>query len=368
MKEFGWGLDPTSQRVALEVLRTGPVSRAVLARRLGLSSATLTRLVRPLITQGLVVEGPARPGSSSGRPALPLQVVPQAASFLGVLVDRDEVVVARCDLTGTLLDCTSEPLSSTQPQQVAAAVARLARVRPRGAGPLAGVGITTRAVAAAPGATDTFDPDRWLGRQLVTDIEDALGVPVVGGSHVHALAAHEHWFGVGRGLSDLTTIVIGRGVATAITANDDLVTGTAGRAGRVGDLVTSTGAPLWQELSEPVLLKAAGELLHRDAGPDDLNDPGVDLTPVGGLLDRAANRLGRLVGLCALLVAPEMVVVCGMLTPALQRHRGALHQGIGAVLGSDEGTPPIEFCPAGPREVAQAAATLVIQDRMKGKV
>ena len=51
-----WGaLDGSHRRVAVEVLRFGPLPRARLARRLGLSPGSLTRLTRPLVDGGLLV-------------------------------------------------------------------------------------------------------------------------------------------------------------------------------------------------------------------------------------------------------------------------------------------------------------------------
>ncbi|MGH8918129.1 MAG: MarR family transcriptional regulator, partial [Actinomycetes bacterium] len=54
----GWAaLDGSHRLVAVEVLRHGPLARAELSRRLGLSAGSLTRLARPLIDAGLLVEG-----------------------------------------------------------------------------------------------------------------------------------------------------------------------------------------------------------------------------------------------------------------------------------------------------------------------
>ena len=50
-----WALDPTSQRVALTILRHGPISRAELGRLMGLSSASVTRLTKPLVGAGLLL-------------------------------------------------------------------------------------------------------------------------------------------------------------------------------------------------------------------------------------------------------------------------------------------------------------------------
>ncbi|MEK8228275.1 helix-turn-helix domain-containing protein [Oerskovia sp. M15] len=55
------------------MLRHGPLSRAELARRTGLSQGSLTRLTKPLLAGGILVEAddPPRSDQVVGRPARP---------------------------------------------------------------------------------------------------------------------------------------------------------------------------------------------------------------------------------------------------------------------------------------------------------
>lgn len=74
----------TGRQLAREVLIHGPISRADLGRRLGLSQASLTRLSKPFLDQGLFVDGPENPERSVGRPARPLDVLVDSQRFLGI--------------------------------------------------------------------------------------------------------------------------------------------------------------------------------------------------------------------------------------------------------------------------------------------
>jgi DNA-binding transcriptional ArsR family regulator len=87
-------LSPGERSVAIEVLVHGPLSRTDLARRLDLSAGSLTRLTKPLIETGLLVEvadggGPAE--IRQGRPSQPLDVVAESRTFLGLKVTEDMV-------------------------------------------------------------------------------------------------------------------------------------------------------------------------------------------------------------------------------------------------------------------------------------
>ncbi|NUS30582.1 MAG: MarR family transcriptional regulator, partial [Streptomyces sp.] len=71
-------LSPGERSVAIEVLVHGPLSRTELARRLDLSAGSLTRLTKPLIESGLLIEVPEAGASAEvrqGRPSQPLDVV-----------------------------------------------------------------------------------------------------------------------------------------------------------------------------------------------------------------------------------------------------------------------------------------------------
>lgn len=91
--------------VAAEVLGTGGgLSRADLAEATGLTKATVSRLVRELLAQGIVIEGEQDRTANIGRPGTPL--FPAATTLVGVglEVNTDRISGAALDLTGTLVD------------------------------------------------------------------------------------------------------------------------------------------------------------------------------------------------------------------------------------------------------------------------
>ena len=67
-------------RALLALISTGPMGRGDLAERLGLSAATTTRTVRPLIEAGLIEEQPPAEVAGPGRPTRLLAVVPSCAT------------------------------------------------------------------------------------------------------------------------------------------------------------------------------------------------------------------------------------------------------------------------------------------------
>src|SRR5262249_30328917 len=89
----------------LRELRDATVAdRGELARRTGLSRATISSLVADCIASGAITEEPAAdPGGSAGRPSSPLRLDPQAAVVLGIDFGHRHGRVAIADLAGAIL-------------------------------------------------------------------------------------------------------------------------------------------------------------------------------------------------------------------------------------------------------------------------
>src|SRR5680860_1684148 len=98
--------------LAREVLIHGPILRSDLANRLGLSLATLTRLSRPLLDRGLLMEVTEEPDGGMGRPAKPLDVRAEARQFVGIKLTGDAAVAVTTDLKAAEGRRAERPLPS----------------------------------------------------------------------------------------------------------------------------------------------------------------------------------------------------------------------------------------------------------------
>ena len=88
---------PAAAVVFTTVLTMGPLSRVDVAERTGLSSAAVTKAVRPLLDAGYLEETPDQ-RVHVGRPASPLHVRSDAAFFVGVKVTANELIGVVTDL------------------------------------------------------------------------------------------------------------------------------------------------------------------------------------------------------------------------------------------------------------------------------
>ncbi|MFJ8631702.1 ROK family protein [Streptomyces sp. NPDC093568] len=91
--------------LVLDLLRTaGPegISRLELAERTGLTPQAVSKITGRLREEGLAAEA-GRRASTGGKPRTVLRLVPEAGHAVGVHLDRDELTVVLCDLTGAVV-------------------------------------------------------------------------------------------------------------------------------------------------------------------------------------------------------------------------------------------------------------------------
>ncbi|SJN40038.1 ROK family transcriptional regulator [Luteococcus japonicus] len=305
------GLDPTSRRVALAVLRRGPVSRAALCGMLGLSAPSLTRLTKPLLASGLLRQGDPVAPTTTGRPALPLDVAAERAHFVGAKFIPGELHLVLTDLKGRVLERRTARGDYSSPE---AAVRELAtEVRRLTATDPAGIGVSLGASVTDAGEVQGVWFMGWPSVALQEMVTLACGLPCVVENDVNAFTLAEHWFGFGRGSRDFAVLTIGAGVGLGLVCGDELVRGHEGRAGMIGALTLADG----RRVHEVV------ETRHIKARLSEAGDDGRD-----AILDDVAQAVGQTVGQACLVSAPERVLVSGEGAALLVGHEEALRDGL----------------------------------------
>lgn len=168
-----------ASRILELVRRRGRVKREELARRTGLSAATVARAVSSLIDAGLLRYGLDSPSERGvGRPGTPLQVDDRRFAVIGIHLGRRTTTVALGDLNGRVLD---------------------SRLRLRREGGLGAVGeLVTDLLSEAPDrqplAAGLVAPWRELGWDAGAVAErahDLLGLDIATAEHITAMATAE---------------------------------------------------------------------------------------------------------------------------------------------------------------------------------
>src|SRR6266516_165366 len=135
----------TSDAILALIRSMGTVSRTELVTHTGLTGATITRVVRQLLDDGLIVEVGRAARSAPGKPRTMLQINAGARCAVGVSLDYLRTSYVLVDLDGTLIaQQVTRGAGTRPPEEVTAQVVddahRLVEKAGTGDGSLRGIG------------------------------------------------------------------------------------------------------------------------------------------------------------------------------------------------------------------------------------
>jgi len=207
----------------------GAMSRADLARRLGMSKVTVSDLVAELIDSGHAVElGPSdvvRPG----KPGTLVDVNRTGLQTIGVDLAEHEVLrAAVLDLDGNILVRAERAIGDDTGQSVVDTVLDLvAETVAAATAPLLGIGIGTPGIVGPGGVVGTAPNLGWSDVPLRELVSAATGLPVFVVNDADAAGTAEVRFGAGAGRSGVIVVVtLGTGIGSALFVDGTLVPNT----------------------------------------------------------------------------------------------------------------------------------------------
>ncbi|AJP00866.1 ROK family protein [Streptomyces cyaneogriseus subsp. noncyanogenus] len=258
-------------RVMHTVSAEGPLSRAAVASRIGLTRAAVSTLVDELIRTGLLEElGPERPGRV-GRPGSALAVSARGPAGLGAEVGVDHLAACAVDLRGQVraraVRYGTHRGRSPEPviEQLAALVRRVvAEAEGEGLWP-AGLAVAVPGLVARDARTVVRAPNLdWHDADLSALLPADIPLTVDNEANFGALA--ELWLGEGTP-RDFLHVSAEIGIGAAVVVDGLLLRGTRGFAGELGHVPVWPDGPacpcggrgcLEQYAGEKAVLRAAG--------------------------------------------------------------------------------------------------------------
>ncbi|MEU7965076.1 ROK family transcriptional regulator [Streptomyces sp. NPDC049097] len=326
-------------RVMHTVSAEGPLSRAAVASRIGLTRAAVSTLVDELIRTGLLEElGPERPGRV-GRPGSALTVSGRGPAGIGAEIGVDHLAVCAVDLRGAVrARAVRHGTNRGRPPQpvlgeLTALVGRVvAEAEREGLWP-AGLAVAVPGLVARDARTVVRAPNLdWHDLDLGPLLPARLPLTVDNEANFGSLA--ELWLGEATP-RDFLHVSAEIGIGGAVVVDGRLLRGTHGFAGELGHVPVRPDGPecacggrgcLEQYAGEEAVLRAAGlppgqdrvGLLAERAAQGD--------TEVRGALGEAGTALGIALTGAVNLLDPQAVVVGGALAalapwllPSLER-------------------------------------------------
>ena len=228
----------------------GGISRAGLARQLGLTRSAITTIVSDLMETGAIQESAKKTGTS-GRPRTLLEITPEAgyvagidmgATHLRVVVSNFGAQVIRekeiafdiaqdpeicLEKTDRLLQELLEEANLTLPQ-------------------LSSIGVGVPGPVSADAGMVIAPPimPGWDRFPIRKTLEKLWGLPISVNNDAELGALGEWAYGAGRNAKDLAYIKVGHGIGAGLLINGQIYRGSTGSAGEIGHLTIDEKGPI----------------------------------------------------------------------------------------------------------------------------
>lgn len=319
------------QRV-VHLLRTeGPLARADLADRLGLSRPSITAIVGELIDDGTLVELDSRvegPGYR-GRPRKLLGCNPEARRVLAIWIDERRARVIIADATGNISHEGETPTAGRTPASVIRSIIRIAEkmIEDPAGGPVAAVGICLPGfINSATGFVVESKALGWSEVELGKPISRALGVPTAVQDATQAMTLAETIAGAAQEVHSAVVLNCGGHVDVGLIIGGRPYAGATGVAGAIGHMplagsnakclcgrVGCVNASMSLHAMQPVAPQTEGVAL-RD----------IDLVAVAHdtsknpqsqkIIDEVIDQIARTAILMEAVLDPEILILSGLIT------------------------------------------------------
>ncbi|MCX7018592.1 MAG: ROK family transcriptional regulator [bacterium] len=230
----------------------GPVSRAGISPKANISSPTVTRIVRDLIKEHLVIDlglGPSADGG--GRPPLLLDFNAKGNFVIGIDLGTTQTVGILSDLGGGVISEIKIPTNVQSGQKSVMEQTRkvildlISNSSIDQSRTIRGIGIGVAGLIDRQQQMLRFSPDfGWHDVDVREEIEEGIPYPIVFDNVTRVMVMGELCYGAGRNYRNFICVNIGYGIGAGIVVDKHLLLGERGMAGEFGHItLVKNGGP-----------------------------------------------------------------------------------------------------------------------------
>ncbi|WP_244199733.1 ROK family transcriptional regulator [Amycolatopsis thailandensis] len=302
----------------------GPLARGDIAKELSLNHGSVSRIIEPLLSAGVVREL-AEQSTGVGRPRVPVDLDSSSRYAVGVHLGLERTTAGLIDLAGHCVRTLAEnrdPADSVATLRHAADLA--AEMAGSAPGPVLGIGVTAGGeVDRQTGRVVRNDVLGWTDVRVSGPLRERTGLDVVVDGNVSALLGAELTFGAGLGRHNVSYLFVGNVAETGFlsrgggTSSNGIIQGGFGRLlvpgltdgghGRFGERGTDV-ALLAAARSAGVAASSLTDLIR-------LADTDTD-TVASGLLEARSAQVALVADTVFDLMRPDMIILGGSGAPS----------------------------------------------------
>jgi predicted NBD/HSP70 family sugar kinase len=231
------------------LMKEGPINRAAIARRMGLSIPAVMFITDNLLKSDFI-RSLGRGVSSGGKPPEMLEIVPERFYYIGLDIGRTMIRAAAADAVSRQVACLEEPTNNPVPEKkfvdrIARLILKIVRRLKTDNDRILGVGIAMPGLIEKERGTVLFSPDfGWNNIPLQEWLTAKIPFPVMVENSNRALALNEVSL-LGEETSHTTFAVnLGYGIGAALVIGEDLYTGASGTSGEIGHITVLPDGPV----------------------------------------------------------------------------------------------------------------------------
>ena len=376
------------------IYRNSPISRVEIAHQLGLTTATITGMVNPMISSGLLREtvAPTEEGKGAGRPRMMLEFVPEAYYICGVDVGVYHTNYVFTDIRGNVISTRHTEQRLGEYHVTLERLTREILLFLSGSGipreKILGVGI------CLPGMIDgsvdkIYDIfyEGWTEHNLCADLSQRLGLKVEVENNVRARAIGAELFDRIVKAEPFAYFFVSFGVACQMIIDGKVLYGQSAAAGEIGHTVVQRNGPVCPTCGnrgclealtgERAILQQCRDIMATDVptvlrelcrDPKTLTMDQVlkaqemgDMA-VGNIIADAIEYLGIALANTINLISPRAIVLEGRILSTPKNQARMIQTVEQYMFHIHSGMVDFTFLPYDPDRGARAAAAVVVRE------
>lgn len=231
-----------TRAITTVLFNQGETSRAELARKTGLTQATVSNITSKLLETDLIEEVGVGKSTGGRKPTL-IDINNDFGYVVGVKIEKTHVLTSLFDLRVNLIEKTETSFGNVPTQAEIIDLISGEVTKYDSDVNVIGAGIGVSGLISDSGEIIYSPILDWENCRLREKLENELSLPVLVDNDVNAFTLAEGWFGAGRGFKNFLVVTVGEGIGAGIVIDGTLYRGAVGGAGEIGHTTLNPNGP-----------------------------------------------------------------------------------------------------------------------------